>query len=179
MNEWVWSNGGMILTGETEVLGEKHYTAWVVDKWMSTEQWWNDTDRGNLKYWERNLSQLQFVNLKCILDCPEMDPRFTCRKISNKQRTIKACHIIYLRNVDNKTHARYVGELIRSMSTLTYINSWLPRGLRRVFAAARLLWLRVWISPLALLFDSCDYCVLSGWVLWYRLITRLEDSYRL
>ena len=23
----------MILTGETEVLGEKHYTAWVVD-WM-------------------------------------------------------------------------------------------------------------------------------------------------
>ena len=31
MIEWVWSNGGMILTGETEVLGEKHYTAWVVD----------------------------------------------------------------------------------------------------------------------------------------------------
>jgi len=26
-----WSNGGMILTGETEVLGEKHYTAWVED----------------------------------------------------------------------------------------------------------------------------------------------------
>ena len=24
----------MILTGETEVLGEKHYTAWVVDGWM-------------------------------------------------------------------------------------------------------------------------------------------------
>ena len=78
MNEWVWSNGGMILTGEnwstgrktlysvggkwmnecgamvewywqakTEVLGEKHYTAWVVDEWMSVEQWWNDTDRGN------------------------------------------------------------------------------------------------------------------------------------
>ena len=27
----VCSNGGMILTGETEVPGEKHYTAWVVD----------------------------------------------------------------------------------------------------------------------------------------------------
>jgi hypothetical protein len=26
----VWSNGGMILTGETEVMGEKHYIAWVV-----------------------------------------------------------------------------------------------------------------------------------------------------
>jgi len=28
----------MILTGETEVLGEKHYTAWVVDGWMSMGQ---------------------------------------------------------------------------------------------------------------------------------------------
>ena len=65
MNEWVWSSGGMILTGEnwsterktlysvggrwmigygamvewywqgkTQVLGEKHYTAWVVDEWI-------------------------------------------------------------------------------------------------------------------------------------------------
>jgi hypothetical protein len=31
MYEWVWSIGGMILTGKTEVLGEKHYTALVVD----------------------------------------------------------------------------------------------------------------------------------------------------
>ena len=37
----------MVLTWETEVLGEKHYTAWVVDGWMSTEQWCNGTDRGN------------------------------------------------------------------------------------------------------------------------------------
>jgi len=88
MDEWVWSNGGMILTGEnwsagretlysvggrwmneygamvewywqgkTEVLGEKHYTVWVVDGWMSMEQWWNDTDRVNLRYWERNIIQ--------------------------------------------------------------------------------------------------------------------------
>jgi len=42
----VWSNGGMVLIGETEVLGEKHYTVWVVDGWVSVEQWWNDTDRG-------------------------------------------------------------------------------------------------------------------------------------
>jgi len=32
MNEWVWNIGGVILTGETEVLGEKHYTALVVDE---------------------------------------------------------------------------------------------------------------------------------------------------
>jgi len=25
----------MVLTGETEVLGEKHLTVWVVDGWMS------------------------------------------------------------------------------------------------------------------------------------------------
>jgi len=47
MDGWVWSNGGMVLTGETEVLGEKHYTVWVVDGWMGMKQWWNDTDRGN------------------------------------------------------------------------------------------------------------------------------------
>jgi len=29
------------------VLGEIHYTAWVVDGWMSVEQWWNGTERGN------------------------------------------------------------------------------------------------------------------------------------
>jgi hypothetical protein len=44
---WVWSIGGTILTGETEVLGEKHYTALVVDVWMSMEHWWNDTYKGN------------------------------------------------------------------------------------------------------------------------------------
>jgi len=37
----------MILTRETEVLGEKQYTASVVDGCMSMEYWWNDTDRGN------------------------------------------------------------------------------------------------------------------------------------
>jgi hypothetical protein len=37
MDEWVWSNGGMILTGETEVLGEKHSIASVVESLMSVE----------------------------------------------------------------------------------------------------------------------------------------------
>jgi len=40
----------MILTGETEVLGVKYFTVWVVNGLMSMEQWWNDTDRGKLKY---------------------------------------------------------------------------------------------------------------------------------
>ena len=78
MVEWYWH-------GKTEVLGEKHYTAWVVDKWiwnnggmiltgknwstgrktlysvggrwMNMEQWGNDTDREKLKYWEKNIIQ--------------------------------------------------------------------------------------------------------------------------
>ena len=50
MVEWYWQ-------GKTEVLGEKHYTAWMVDWWMSMVQWWNGTDRGKLKYWEKNIIQ--------------------------------------------------------------------------------------------------------------------------
>jgi len=47
MNKWVWNTGGMILTGESEVLGEKYYTVSMVDEWMIMEHWWNDTDRKN------------------------------------------------------------------------------------------------------------------------------------
>ena len=37
----------MILRRKIEVLVEIGYTASVVDEWMSIEQWWNDSDRGN------------------------------------------------------------------------------------------------------------------------------------
>ena len=47
VSEWVWSDGGMVLTGETVVLGEKHYAVSVVDGWMGMEHRWNGTDRGN------------------------------------------------------------------------------------------------------------------------------------
>ena len=57
MDGWLWNNGGMILTKGSEVLGEKYYTAWVLDEWMSMQQWWNDTDRGKLNYWDRNIIQ--------------------------------------------------------------------------------------------------------------------------
>jgi hypothetical protein len=57
MDGWVWSNGGMILTGETEVLGEKHYTVWVVDGWMGMGQWWNDTERESSRMGDRDIAR--------------------------------------------------------------------------------------------------------------------------
>jgi len=50
----------MTMTVETEVLGEKHYTASMVDEAMSTNHCWNDTDSGKLKYWEKNIIQCRW-----------------------------------------------------------------------------------------------------------------------
>ena len=35
---------------------------------MGMELLWNDTDRGKLKYWERNVSQSHFVHFKFHMD---------------------------------------------------------------------------------------------------------------
>jgi hypothetical protein len=51
--EWYWQ-------GKTEVLGEKHYTASVVDEWMSMEHWWSDSDRAKLKYSEKTCPNATF-----------------------------------------------------------------------------------------------------------------------
>jgi len=40
---------------------------------MSMEQWWNDTDRGNLKYRKKKLSQCHFVYHKFHLDRSDND----------------------------------------------------------------------------------------------------------
>jgi len=69
MDGWIWSNGGMVLTGETEILGEKPYTVWVVDRWMSMEQWWNDTDRGN---WNTGRKTLYSVGGRWMNECGAM-----------------------------------------------------------------------------------------------------------
>jgi len=46
--EWYWQ-------GKTEVFGVKHYTISAVDDGMGMEHWRNNTDRGKLKYWEKNI----------------------------------------------------------------------------------------------------------------------------
>jgi hypothetical protein len=37
------------------------YIASVTDERMSIEHWWNDTDRGKLKYWERNVLSFPLI----------------------------------------------------------------------------------------------------------------------
>ena len=56
--------------------------------------------------------------------------------------------------------------------------SWWPRGVRRGFAATRLLGLRVRITPGAWMYVSYEYYVLSARGLCACLITRPEESYR-
>jgi hypothetical protein len=74
MNEWMNEYGALVewyWQGKTEVLGENHYTAYVVDEWMSMEHWWNDSDRGKLKYWGKKLSHCHFVHQKIL---PTIEP---------------------------------------------------------------------------------------------------------
>ena len=47
------------------MLGEKHYTAWVVDGWMSLEQWCDDIDRGN----PEGSRKVKFVYNRTITKC--------------------------------------------------------------------------------------------------------------
>jgi len=41
---------------------------------MAVEHWWNGSDRGKLKYWERNLSQWHFVQHKSHIDWLGIEP---------------------------------------------------------------------------------------------------------
>ena len=61
---------------------------------------------------------------------------------------------------------------------MVYYRSFGQRGLRRVSAAVRLLWMRVRIPPGIWMSVSCKLCVFSGRRLCVGLITRLEELYR-
>jgi hypothetical protein len=40
------------------------------------EQWWNDTDRGKLKYWEKNLSNCKLFYCRSHVVWLEWNPGF-------------------------------------------------------------------------------------------------------
>ena len=67
---------------------------------------------------------------------------------------------------------------LRSVMGVMCRSQW-PRGLRRRFAAARLLRSWVRIPPGGWMFVCCECRVLSGRGLCDELITRPEESYRL
>ena len=54
------------MTGETELLGERHYIACVLDGWMIMEQWWNDTDRETEVLVERHYTALVVDGWMCM-----------------------------------------------------------------------------------------------------------------
>ena len=76
-------------------------------------------------------------------------------------------------------HLFHRGTKLRMSGSIIHCRSRWPRGLRRGSAAARLLGLRVRISPVAWTSVCCECCVLSGRGLCDELITRPEESYRL
>jgi hypothetical protein len=39
------------------------------------EHWWNDSDGGKLKYWDRNLSQCHFAHHEYLIQWPGIEPR--------------------------------------------------------------------------------------------------------
>jgi hypothetical protein len=47
MDECIWAFAATILTGETELVGEKSFTVSVVDGLMIMEHWWCDTEYRN------------------------------------------------------------------------------------------------------------------------------------
>jgi hypothetical protein len=53
-----------ILRGINRSRERKYCTVWVVSELMCMEQWWNETDRERLKYWEKKLYRLvgRYVN---------------------------------------------------------------------------------------------------------------------
>jgi len=144
MDEWVWSNGGMILTGEywstgrktlynmggrwineygamvewywqgnTEVLGGKHYTAWVVDEWMSMEQSWNDTDRRQQKWWEKVLAQ--------------------CHTVYQTPTGDLICLKLYTNLIPNSRSKKFVSTLNNNQVNPNYRNVWSVWSFRIIY----------------------------------------------
>ena len=54
---------------------------------MGMEHWWNDTDKGKLRYWEGNLSQCHCVHQKCHTEWPWNEPGLPRLKPERPART--------------------------------------------------------------------------------------------
>ena len=72
----------------------------------------------------------------------------------------------------------YIHRFYSCLNRRQWCRSQSPRSLRRGTATTRLLGLRVRILPGVYMSVSCGRCVLSGTGLFFGLITRPEESYR-
>ena len=92
--EWYWQ-------GKTEVLGEKHYTASLVDEWMGMEHWWNDTDRGKRSTGRKTCPSTSVSNINLTWTGLESNPslkglkltNYTCLKKSSPYRAVNTLRL--------------------------------------------------------------------------------------
>ena len=101
----------------------------------------------------------------------------TILQINPTRCTVLLSIVISLLYMFRATMCPLSGEITLSMRH--WCRSQWPRGLRRRYAAARLLRSWVRIPPGAWMFVLCECCVLSGRGFCDELITRPEESYRL
>jgi len=52
------------------VISDKIFIVSIIDELMSTEHWWNNTDKRILKYPKKTLSHCQYVHHTCHIDKP-------------------------------------------------------------------------------------------------------------
>ena len=85
---------------------------------------------------------------------------------------------VYVREISVVPTKRGNARWITHLNFVSANYTVLPRGLRRRFAAARLMGLRVRIQPRSWMSVSCECCGLTGIGLCYGPIICPEDSYR-
>ena len=91
MDDWVWSNGGMILTGENWSTWRKTLYSvggrWMIEYGAMVELYW----QGKTEFWEQNLFHRHFVHRKShMLRTYRLLPKLTFADMSIKSLPLVA-----------------------------------------------------------------------------------------
>jgi len=125
------------------VLGEKHYTVWVVDGWMIMQKWWNNSDRGKRNYWEKNASGCHLCRHKSTYCCTDHFSfinnfrRCFLFKPATRPAAMRCglwlAHLLMLRTITSAVRMRDV--LLAFVQDLVHLQHW--RVLALVYCAGR------------------------------------------